>query len=135
VQTQKSSDLPYAPLTYQPPHFQPLSMARSMQLLIRRKLNSWTLPSLSVSTGQFSPVTKQYQQCIKFWWINMMHTRDCQWLLNIPKATGPVSSEEYYPVNCYQCCSNWFEIRYSQLQLLRAKTPITTITITQILRQ
>jgi len=28
------------------------------------------------------------------------------------------------PVN--QCCSNWFEICYSQLQLLMAKTPITT---------
>ena len=36
----KSSGLPYAPLTTQPTQFQPFSMARSLQLLIRRKLNS-----------------------------------------------------------------------------------------------
>ncbi|MDD9819162.1 MAG: hypothetical protein OXU61_13680, partial [Gammaproteobacteria bacterium] len=38
--TQKSSGLLCAPLTTQPTQFQPFSMARSLQLLIRRKLNS-----------------------------------------------------------------------------------------------
>ena len=51
----KSSGHLCAPFTTQPTQFQPFSMARSLQLLIRRKLNSWTPSSLSVSTDQFSP--------------------------------------------------------------------------------
>ena len=67
-------------------------MARSLLLLIRRELNSWTPSSLSVSTGQFSPWN---QKCITFWWINIVHTKDCQWLniilleTDTSKATGP----------------------------------------------
>ena len=44
----------------------------------------------------------------------------------IQKAMPIILTKFSTKCGSYQCCSNWFEIWYSQLQLLMAKTPITT---------